>query len=120
MPEEMRAALDQRRDLIESRARVLAVDAVNARAPWLRRLGPPPADARHRDAWLRQATVVAAYRDRYRITARTALGPGALSDAQRLDEANAKAAIRRAAEIANLAADDTARGVRVDAPVLLG
>ncbi len=118
MSEQMRTALEQRRELIENRARALAEDATQTRAPWLRRLGQPPTDGREREAWLREVTIVAAYRDRYRITSRTTLGAGARNDAQRLDENRAKTAIAKAANIARHA-DEAARGaVGADSPAI--
>ena len=39
MDDEHRQALDQRKDLIESRARALAEEAVEGNAPWTNRLG---------------------------------------------------------------------------------
>lgn len=97
---EMRAALDERRDLIESRARRLAEEAVDEHAPWLRKLGHPPTEARDRRRWLRQVATVAAYRDRYRITANSLLGPQSQSEAQRNDAGRARTAAARAAQIA--------------------
>ncbi len=51
MAPDMRQALDERRDLIEQRARELAADAVRTKAPWVRRLGEPPTDRRDRAQW---------------------------------------------------------------------
>lgn len=117
--DEMRLALDERRDLIDSRARSLAEDAVQNSAPWMRRLGQPPANPREREAWLRQVSVVAAYRDRYRIESRAALGSGAANNAQHNDEELAEAALRRAAEIAARAADGVGgRPAGIDEPAI--
>lgn len=119
MSDEMRTSLDQRRDLIENRAHALAEDAVRGREPWLRRLGQAPANPTDREAWLHQVVVIAAYRDRYQITARAALGPGAASEAQRFDEARAKTAMRHAADIARHADEKATRGpVGVDGPTI--
>lgn len=116
---EMHTGLDQRRDLIEHRARALAEDAVRGREPWLRRLGQPPTNPTDREVWLRQVIVVAAYRDRYQITGRAALGSDAVSEAQRFDEARAKTAIRRAADIARRTDETATRGpVSANAPTI--
>ncbi len=97
---EMRAALDERRDLIESRALQLAEEAVNQQAAWLRKLGHPPTGARERRRWLRHVATVAAYRDRYRITANSLLGAQSQTEAQRNDAGRARIAAARAAQIA--------------------
>ena len=44
MAPDMRQALDERRNLIEQRARTLADDAIRRKVPWTRALGPRPAD----------------------------------------------------------------------------
>jgi conjugative relaxase-like TrwC/TraI family protein len=73
---DLRHALDERRDLIEQRAFTLVANAVADNSPWLLPLGPPPSAGRPRDDWFRQARIVAAYRDRYRIIdPRDTLGP---------------------------------------------
>lgn len=100
MSDEMRAGLVEREALMEARALALAEDAVSKSAPWLRRLGQPPAHPKARNRWIHEARTVAAYRDRYGINERTALGPEPTTDTQRLDRARATAAIRRAESIA--------------------
>jgi hypothetical protein len=59
-----RQALDERKQLIETRARALAEDAVHRRAPWISRLGPAPTDSIDWDRWLVVVSSVAACRDR--------------------------------------------------------
>jgi conjugative relaxase-like TrwC/TraI family protein len=103
MTADMREALSQRRDLIESRARALAQSAVRKRAPWTRRLGEPPVDRHELQRWMIQVTVIAAYRDRYQITSTTPLGANPDAKAQRQDAERAAAAVRRAATIATQA-----------------
>ena len=93
---EMSEGLAEREALMEARALVLAEDAAGQSAPWLRRLGQPPARPKARDRWIHEARTVAAYRDRYGIDERTTLGPVSTTDVQRLDRARAAAAIRRA------------------------
>ncbi|MER6971187.1 MobF family relaxase [Nocardioides sp. NPDC000445] len=110
MPGAMRAALDQRRDLIEARAHDLADEATHRGPSWLRGLGRPPTDAVLRARWLREITVVLAYRDRYQIRSDLVLGFGAASAVQKMDAARAEAAYRRAATIAQ-EAEHCARGL---------
>lgn len=99
MSDEMRTALAERETLMEARAFALAQAAVSKSAPWLRRLGQPPVLPKARDRWIHEARTVAAYRDRYGINGRTALGPEPTSDGQRLDRARANASIRCAEAI---------------------
>lgn len=92
MPHEMRQALDHRKDLIESRAVALAEAALATAESWLRGLGNPPVDTATRRMWLTSVATVAAYRDRYQITSRHPLGPGAMTDAEKADRSHASAA----------------------------
>ncbi|WP_422936716.1 MobF family relaxase [Sinomonas sp. P47F7] len=96
MSPEMRQALHERRDLIEARADALLDQALNDRASWTAALGTPPQDERTTMNWRRLARTVAAYRDRYGITAPTPLGAPAEKAAQRTDAARARAALDRA------------------------
>ena len=100
MTREMRDALDQRRDRIETRATALAETAAFARPPWLRRLGSPPTDLAVRRAWSTAVATVVAYRDRYQIVSDLPLGPGARTAAERVDRHRALTAWRQAAAIA--------------------
>jgi hypothetical protein len=95
-----RQAIDQRKQLIESRARALAEDAIQAREPWTRRLGESPRGVYARERWLTDASTVAAYPDRYRITSDLPLGGTAANDAQRADRLRALRALREAVEAA--------------------
>lgn len=100
MAPEMRQAVDERRDLIETRADVIIDVAFHAGQPWVRALGPIPKDPRAERVWRQQARVVAAYRDRYAITTATPLGSvSAESVAQRIDQARAQAALAQAQRI---------------------
>ncbi|HZJ04322.1 MAG TPA: helicase C-terminal domain-containing protein, partial [Nocardioidaceae bacterium] len=94
MASDMRKALDERRDLIEQRARALAEDAVRTKAPWTKALDLMPTDRADRARWVQAAITIAAYRDRYGITAPRPLGV-ATTDTHRIDRARAAAAIRR-------------------------
>ena len=61
----IRDALDERARLIEQRARAVVEQALAHDETWIRGLGTPPRDPIRRDAWMRAAGTVAAYRDRY-------------------------------------------------------
>lgn len=78
------------------RAAALASQAIQAGQPWVRRLGPPPADPVRRAAWEQQVRTVTAYRDRHGITGSDPLGPAPSGRGQRLDHQRADAACRRA------------------------
>ncbi|WP_246853296.1 MobF family relaxase [Naasia sp. SYSU D00948] len=96
MTAEMRDALAQRGTLIEQRAAALVDAALAAREPWITSLGAPPTDRHALQAWRRDVRVIAAYRDRYRITSRGPLGPNPETAVQQLDAAHATAALHRA------------------------
>ena len=96
MAPEMRRALDERRGLIEARADALLDQALNDREGWVAALGTPPRDERTTMNWRRLARTVAAYRDRYGITAPTPLGAPAERAAQMTDASRARAALDRA------------------------
>lgn len=91
MSAEDRQAIDQRKELIESRARALAEDAVTSGEAWARRLGRDRGGA-----WMGAAVTVAAYRDRYKITSDLPVGGGAKNDAQRADRQRALSSLRAA------------------------
>lgn len=104
---EMARALIERQTLVESRASALAESAVNANEPWLsawacRRKGSA------RRQWLNEVSIVAAYRDRYQVDGRSALG-GPRTEAQQLDAARAEQAIRRARALAEETASEDGR-----------
>jgi hypothetical protein len=101
MADDMRQALDERRDLIEKRADAVLDSALSEGAAWTKALGSSPRPQAKRHAWLRNARIVDAYRDRYGITDDTPLGPTPVATAQKIDAARAKAAL------------DGARGVTV-------
>jgi hypothetical protein len=96
MSDEDRQAIDERKTLIEDRARALAEQALAAREPWTRRLGTPPADRGKNVRWLDTLATIAAYRERYDITSDQPAGVGADSDAQRADRQRAVHAARAA------------------------
>lgn len=100
MTAEMRRALTERRDLIETRADALLHTALTEGEGWTKALGAPPKDAKTAAAWLRLGRTIAAYRDRYGITDPTPLGAPAEDDAQKIDAARARAALDRARDLA--------------------
>lgn len=96
MARDMADALRERAHLIEGRALELAASAVETDAAWLKRLGAAPENDAERRRWMRDVATVAAYRDRYGITARSELGEEPATLAQRRDAGRAEQAIRRA------------------------
>ena len=102
MSPEMMTALTERQTLMEARAAVLAGSAVQADEPWLNCLGAISTTDAARGRWLNEVRTVVAYRDRYRVDARRALGEPRTA-AQKLDAARAQQAIRRARAIAQQA-----------------
>lgn len=93
MDAEMRRALRERAELIETRARAILDQSLVAGAAWTRALGKPPADTPAAAQWRRQALTVAAYRDRYGIVSATALGAAPDTTTQKLDIDRARAAL---------------------------
>lgn len=96
----MRAALDEREALIEARADAVLDGALTVSAPWTNALGAPHAERRRAATWRKAARVVAAYRDRYRLTDDTPFGTAPESAAQRIDAARARSALTQATEVA--------------------
>lgn len=97
---EMQAALDEREALIEARADAVLDTALAESVLWTRALGTPPNERRQAAAWRKAARVVAAYRDRYRITDDAPLGAPAESSAQKVDAARVRSALTQATEVA--------------------
>jgi len=96
---EMRAALDERESLIEARADAALEAALTENAPWTNALGAAPTDRQRAAAWRKAARVVAAYRDRYRLTGDTPLGTAPESAAQRIDAARARSALDKVRQL---------------------
>jgi hypothetical protein len=113
---EDRQAIDERAALIESRALALATAAVDVGAPWARRLGTAPTDAKARTAWMLSVATVAAYRDRYRIESDLPTGGGGSSHAQGVDRRWAQSAAREAQRLAT--ATGTGRSIAAPAPAI--
>jgi conjugative relaxase-like TrwC/TraI family protein len=100
--ETTRQALTERADLITARGRVLAETAIADRQPWTAALGQIPVQLARREAWLRLAVTVAAYRDRHGVTDVQPLGPETPQDWPRTrDRDLARRAIARASQIAD-------------------
>ncbi|TCP57557.1 hypothetical protein EV191_1011514 [Tamaricihabitans halophyticus] len=95
MTEDMRQALDERRELIERRADAVLDNAQEEDAAWTKALGTPPRDQVKQRVWRRHARTIAAYRDRYSITDNSPLGTAPESTAQKIDRARAEAALRQ-------------------------
>ncbi len=102
---DMRQALNERRELIETRADAVLDTARDAGEAWTRPLGEPPRDPRKAAAWRRSACTIAAYRDRYGVTDDRPLGPPPQSTAQSIDAARARAALDRVRGFVNQASD---------------
>ncbi|QBX57737.1 conjugal transfer protein [Nocardioides seonyuensis] len=96
MAPEDRQAIADRATLIESRARVLAEEALGSGAVWVNGLGSTPREIDVREPWLMEVVTVAAYRDRYRIVSDQPVGRGVDDDAQKSDRERALLALRRA------------------------
>lgn len=98
MPSEMRQALTERRDLMETRTDALLDTALTEKHEWITKLGVQPKHARAAQAWRNAARTIAAYRDRYGITGPAPLGAAAEVETQKLDAARARAALDRGTE----------------------
>lgn len=100
VPSEMRQALAERHDLIETRADALLATALAEKHEWIAKLGVQPKQARAAQAWRNTARTIAAYRDRYGITGPAPLGAPVEAEAQKIDAARARAALDRAQDLA--------------------
>jgi hypothetical protein len=100
MSEDMRTALTERRELIETRATDLLATAVADKEEWVAALGDLPTDEPVAAAWRAAGRTVAAYRDRWCLSGPNPLGPSADTDAQKIDAARAGAAWARARQLA--------------------
>jgi len=66
--------LQERRELIEQRARSLTMSALEDRQPWTLKFGRPPADPVRLEDWLRRLDTIAAYRDRWQVSGNAIMG----------------------------------------------
>ncbi len=99
LPDDVVSALDERRRLIEARARVLATTAVEKRTSWVRRVSSAPTRMHERERWLADLTVIAAYRDLHGIRDSMPLGASDVPTSQARDRQLAGHALRRAGTI---------------------
>jgi len=102
--EDLATAIHEREEAIARRARDLAEHAVRAGAPWAKPFGPPSTNSPIANAWWDHLAVIAAYRDRWRITAPGILGDeaGVGSLQQAAHRARARRAGQEAARLAGL------------------
>ena len=112
--DEHRRAIRERMELIETRARALAEDAMQSHAVWARGLGTPPSTGQARERWIVAVSTVAAYRDRYQTTSDRPAGGRATSDAQRGDRRRALRAMRDAQALAATSDTETRRAGRIE------
>jgi hypothetical protein len=89
-------AVREREDAIAKRALDLAEHAVRSGVPWAKAFGPPPPRPAVAQAWWDRLAVVAAYRDRWRITTSSILGEA--SDIGSLSQAAHRARAQRAGQ----------------------
>ncbi|MBM7472517.1 conjugative relaxase-like TrwC/TraI family protein [Subtercola frigoramans] len=95
MAAEMQQALTERRELIGRRADAVLDQATLEKQEWVLKIGEEPTEAEAAASWRRQARTIAAYRDRYDITANNPLGAAPGVEAQNIDLARASAALVR-------------------------
>ena len=114
-PQELARSVRDLEDLINARARHLALGILGDPPAWARSLGASPRQAERREQWLRHVGVVAAYRDLHAVTTDALLDPedrtdhiqhqawrcaaGAAGAARRLAQ-SARWAPRRSSELA--------------------
>ncbi|WP_148046790.1 AAA family ATPase [Nocardioides pocheonensis] len=99
MSDEDRQAIDERKHMIETRARALAEEAVAQLPAWMRRLGSPPTERNGREWWLAQVSTVAAYRERYCVVSDLPVGGRSTDAAQENDRHRALQAVRAATSV---------------------
>lgn len=99
MSEDDRQAIDERKLLIEHRARALVEEAVEKRPAWLRRLGPPPPEPSARESWLSEVSTVATYRDRYGIESDLPVGGRSANLAQESERQRTLQSVRAATSV---------------------
>jgi conjugative relaxase-like TrwC/TraI family protein len=102
--EDLAKAIHEREEAMEKRACDLAEQAVRTAAPWARPFSPPPTNPTVASGWWDRLAIVAAYRDRWRITDASILGDdaGVGSLRQAAHRARARRAGQEAARLAGL------------------
>jgi hypothetical protein len=83
---DMARALTEREHAMETRARTLAIQAIEAGDEWVYRLGPAPNDLGERARWLREVSTIAAYRERWQITGPGILGGDDVKSIEHIDQ----------------------------------
>ena len=118
---DMAIALAERDRAMEDRARTLAEQAVEAHHGWAQRLGAPPSDPTRRERWMREVSTVAAYRDRWHITGRRAIGTEAdvASVEQEGQRQRAQTAAERAVAISRAETDPQQSGPSPEVEVMV-
>lgn len=106
----MRQALAEREDLMAARVDALTKAALEQPAPWVRSLTTTEQERR-----VAAVRAVVAYRDRWGITASSALGAVPDDDAQRLDYERTRTVLTAAQEAPDTAPQET-RAARRDGP----
>jgi hypothetical protein len=94
-------ALQDRRTLIEERARSLTLDALQTGDPWTLNVGRLPADPGRREEWLRALDAVAAYRERWQVRGRAVLGGEPRTHEQKAHQQCAQRAMSTALTLAH-------------------
>ena len=114
---DMGRALAERDRAMCQRAREVAEEAVRSNRPWALQLGPPPTEPVARAHWAESVTTVAAYRDRWGVTADDqplGLQSGAITVERARQRGLAQAAVERALRLSR-----QARGAKAE-PVVSG
>ena len=103
---DMGRALAERDRAMCQRAREIAEEAVRSNQPWVLQLGPPPTEPVARAHWAESVTTVAAYRDRWGVTADDqplGLQSGAITVERARQRGLAQAAVDRALRLSRQA-----------------
>lgn len=93
---EMYRALAERDEAMEHRARLLVQNAIEAQHSWVTSLGHVPRDPGVRQKWIRAASTVAAYRERWQITDHRVLG--AMSEVANVEQREQRCRAQSAVE----------------------
>jgi conjugative relaxase-like TrwC/TraI family protein len=113
---EIEQALQDRRTLIEERARSLTLNALQEGDPWTLRVGRPPSDPDGRQEWLQALDTVAAYRERWQVFGLAVFGVEPRTHEQKAHQECAQRAMSTAVAIAHTA--DVASEASVPAMVM--
>ena len=100
---EMARALAERDHAMQTRARVVAIQAIESGQPWTKALGAIPEDPARRARWVREISTVAAYRDRWHITGNETIGSAVdgVSSEQAIQRRLAEGAAARARAVSD-------------------